>query len=72
MRSTSMGLNHDMRVKQLAAEKVVKLARRCPLVDRSSARESNSDSLAAVATIAAVPASELGTSVMLLSLRSAQ
>ena len=38
-----------------APKKVVKRGRRRPLVDRSSARESNSDSLAAVATIAAVP-----------------
>ena len=36
-------------------KKVVKPARRRPLVVRSSSRESNSDSLAAVATIAAVP-----------------
>src|SRR5271167_1704561 len=39
-----------------APKRVVKPARRRPPVDRSSARESNSDSLAAVATIVAAPA----------------
>ena len=39
-----------------APKEVVKPALRPPLVDRSSARESNSDSRAVVARIAAVPA----------------